>query len=547
MYCYINMYAIGLAVVVPGDLAVWLTTRSPLSTGSAVQQVTAIDIRVFRGGGTAVRRDISGYRKVLPPMAFPMSPTDAMFLVAETSKRPMHVGALALLSRPDGAGPSFVRDAFAAALDRDQVAPLWRRRPSRALSSLGQWYWHTDAEVDLDYHVQIRALPRRAGQKALWNMVSELHAERLDRSRPLWQMHLIEGLAEGQYALYIKTHHALADGVSTMRLLRQTISSDPDRRGMPALWEATEHPPGDDTITSGTGISPLAAARRVLGVAGDLAGITPALADTAWRAVRRRGGPLTLTAPHTPFSVAIDGARSFAGRGFPIDRLRLVAKHTDSTLNDVVLAMCGGALRRYLLARHALPGAPLMAMVPVSLRVDEPAGAPDAVPGNRIGTLACCLGTHLADPAERLAAVQASMREGKAALAGRSQVQMLAMSALGAIPLALAMTLGRTPGPLRPPNVMISNVPGPKEPLYWNGARFDALYPLSVVADGQALNITCTSINDQISFGLTGCRRAVPRIDTLADALGRELDLLDAFHRIPQTGHGRRRNPRRHK
>jgi hypothetical protein len=136
------------------------------------------------------------------------------------------------------------------------------------------------------------------------------------------------------------------------------------------------------------------------------------------------------------------------------------------------------------------------------------------------------------------------MREGKAALAGRSQVQVLAMSALGAMPLVLANAVGRTPGPLRPPNVMISNVPGPKEPLYWNGARFDALYPVSVVADGQALNITCTSVNDQISFGLTGCRRAVPRIDTLADVLGRELDVLDAFHRIGPTRHGPRRNPR---
>jgi WS/DGAT/MGAT family acyltransferase len=473
-----------------------------------------------------------------------MSPTDALFLVAETPRRSMHVGALALLSRPDGAGPNFVRDAFAAALDRDRVAPLWRRRPRRTLSSLGQWYWHTDTEVDLDYHVQISALPRRAGQGALWNMVSELHATTLDRSRPLWQMHLIEGLGEGQYALYIKTHHALADGVSTMRLLRRTVTPDPDRRGMPALWEASEHPPSGGMITATTGVGRLAA-RKVLATAGDLANVGPALADTVWRAARRRGGPLTLTAPHTPFNVAIDGARSFAGRSFPLDRLRLVAKHTDATLNDVVLAMCAGALRRYLLTRHALPGEPLMATVPVSLRGDEPAEAPDSVPGNKIGMLACCLGTHLADPAARLAAVQASMREGKAALAGRGQAQVLAMSALGATPLALAMTLGRTPGPLRPPNVMISNVPGPKDPLYWNGARFDALYPLSVVADGQALNITCTSINDQISFGLTGCRRAVPRIDTLADALGRELDLLDAFHQIRPTRHGPRGNPRR--
>jgi diacylglycerol O-acyltransferase len=485
---------------------------------------------------------------MLPPMAFPMSPADAVFLVAETPKRPMHVGALALLSRPDGAGRNFVRDAFAAALDRNRVAPLWRRRPRRSLGSLGQWYWHTDADIDLDYHVRISALPRRAGEAALWKTVSDLHAETLDRARPLWQLHLIEGLADGQYALYIKTHHALADGVSTMRLLRGSVGSDPDRRGMPALWEVIDDPQSGDTITTSSAVGPLAAGRAVLGAAGDLAGLPPALADTAWRAVRRRGGPLTLTAPHSPFNVAIDGARSFAGRSFPIDRLRLVAKHTDATLNDVVVAMCGGALRRYLFARHALPGTPLMATVPVSLRGDEPAGTPDLVPGNKIGMLACCLGTHLADPAERLAAVQASMREGKAALAGRSRVQVLAMSALGAIPLALAVTLGRAPGPLRPPNVMISNVPGPKkgqEPLYWNGARFDALYPLSIIADGQALNITCTSINDQMSFGLTGCRRAVPRIDTLADALGRELDLLDAFHRIPRTARGRPGGPRR--
>ena len=163
-------------------------------------------------------------------MAFPMSPADALFLLAETPKRPMHVGALALLSRPDGAGPNFVRNTFAAALDRDQAAPLWRRRPRRSVGSLGQWYWHTDTEIDLDYHVQISALPRRAGQTVLWNMISELHSQTLDRSRPLWQMHLIEGLADGQYALYIKTHHALADGVSTMRLLRQTVGSDPDQR-----------------------------------------------------------------------------------------------------------------------------------------------------------------------------------------------------------------------------------------------------------------------------------------------------------------------------
>jgi WS/DGAT/MGAT family acyltransferase len=368
----------------------------------------------------------------------------------------------------------------------------------------------------------------------LCDLVSQLHSGRLDLNRPLWQFHLIEGLSHGRFAIYMKTHHALADGVSAMRLLQQTVSADPDQRDMPALWEV----PG--TAPAG-GAGPLDAAWGLVGAARDLAGMPGALVDTAWRAVRRRGGPLTLAAPHTPLNVPICEVRSFAGRTFPIDRLRLVAKHTDATLNDVVLAMCAGALRRYLLGRKALPTAPLMAMVPVSLRGDEPEAPTGDVPGNKIGTLMCSLGTHLADPAERLAAVQSSMREGKAAFAGRSQLQMLAMSAVGAAPLALAMTLGRAPGPLRPPNVMISNVPGPTGPLYWNGARFEALYPLSVPVDGQTLNITCTSINDQIMFGLTACRRAVPRIGTLAEFLDRELDLLDTFYRLPGDGKRRRR------
>jgi WS/DGAT/MGAT family acyltransferase len=459
-----------------------------------------------------------------------MSPTDALFLYAEATARPINVGAVGILSPPEGANARGVRDMFAAALARNKVAPLWRRRPHRSLTSLGHWCWRTDDDVDLDYHVGHSALPRPGGMAELCELVSQLHSGRLDLNRPLWQFHLIEGLSDGRFAVYVKTHHALSDGVSAMRLLQRTVSADPDQRGMPALWEVSGAMPA--TAPAG-GVGPLDAARGLVGAARDLAGMPAALADTTWRAVRRRGGPLTLAAPHTPLNVPICDIRSFAGRTFPIDRLRLVAKHTDATLNDVVLAMCAGALRRYLLGRKALPTAPLIAMVPVSLRGDEPVAVTGEVPGNKIGTLMCSLGTHLADPAERLATVQASMREGKAAFTGRSQLQMLAMSAVGAAPLALAMTFGSAPGPLRPPNVMISNVPGPVGPLYWNGARFEALYPLSVPVDGQTLNITCTSINDQMVFGLTACRRAVPRIGTLADFLGRELDLLDTFYRLP--------------
>ncbi len=455
-----------------------------------------------------------------------MAAADALFLWAETPTRPLHNGMVAVLSPPESGPGRYVRKVFAAALARQEVAPLWRRRPQRSLTSLGQWYWRTEAEVELDYHVRLSGLPRGAGLGQLWELVSELHAGMLDRSRPLWQVDLIEGLPGGRYAVYVKIHHAIADGVSAMRLLQETVSADPNQRRMPALWEVPERAQLSEHAEPGGCLGPLPLARGVLGEARGLPGMARVVADAAWRAARRRGGPLTLAAPHTPLNAPIAGARSFAGCTFPIDRLRQVAEHADATINDVVLAMCGGALRGYLISRGALPRAPLIAMVPVSLRDTRAGVVFGEVPGNNVGTLMCSLATHLASPAERLSAVQASMREGKAAIAGRSRDQVLAMSAFGAAPLALAMTLGRAPAPLRPPNMMISNVPGPQGTRYWNGARLDALYLQAAPVDGAALNITCSSTNDQITVGLTGCRRAVPGLSSLTDRLARELELL---------------------
>ncbi|CLS15586.1 Putative triacylglycerol synthase (diacylglycerol acyltransferase) [Mycobacterium tuberculosis] len=146
-----------------------------------------------------------------------MAAADALFLWAETPTRPLHVGALAVLSQPDNGTGRYLRKVFSAAVARQQVAPWWRRRPHRSLTSLGQWSWRTETEVDLDYHVRLSALPPRAGTAELWALVSELHAGMLDRSRPLWQVDLIEGLPGGRCAVYVKVHHALADGVSVMR------------------------------------------------------------------------------------------------------------------------------------------------------------------------------------------------------------------------------------------------------------------------------------------------------------------------------------------
>ncbi len=444
-----------------------------------------------------------------------------MFLLAETRENPMHVASLQLFQPPDGATALDVRAMFERAIEADEAAPLFRKRPKRSLTTLGQWGWVPDDAFDLEHHVRRSALPQPGRIRDLLVLCSRLHSTLLDRQRPLWEMHLIEGLEDGRYAIYFKVHHSLVDGVSAMRMISTMLSTDPDERDMPAPWAPRQR----RRSNSGEGRSPAA---NATGLLSDLVGLAPAFARTARNALRNEGGAVSLSAPRSMFNVGITGARRFAGQSWPMERVKRVGKAADVTVNDVVLAMCSGALRRYMSELDQLPEASLIAMVPVSLHRPDSGGADGG--GNAVGEVMCRLGTDLVDPTERLATVHRSMADGKAALGSMSQNQILAMSALGISPLGLWPAL-RLTDRVRPPfNVIISNVPGPTEPLYWNGARLDGLYPLSIPLDGQALNITCTTYSDEIAFGLTGCRRTVPHLQVMLTYLGEELDSLeDAF------------------
>ncbi len=453
-------------------------------------------------------------------MLLPMSPTSSMFLLAETRENPMHVASLQLFQPPDGATALDVRAMFEEAIADNEVSPLFRKRPKRSLTTLGQWGWVQDDAFDLEHHVRRSALPQPGRVRDLLVLCSRLHSTLLDRQRPLWEMHLIEGLEDGRYAVYFKVHHSLVDGVSAMRMISTMLSTDADERGMPAPWAPREKRRRSD---SGAGRSPAANAAAMVR---DLAGLAPALARTARGALRNEGGAVSLSAPRTMFNVGITGARRFAGQSWPMDRVQRVAKAADATVNDVVLAMCSGALRRYMAELDELPEQSLIAMVPVSLHRPDSGGDGDGG-GNAVGEVMCRLGTDLDDPAQRLATVHRSMADGKQALGSMSQNQILAMSALGISPLGLWPALRLTER-VRPPfNVIISNVPGPTEPLYWNGARLDGLYPLSIPLDGQALNITCTTYSNEIAFGLTGCRRTVPHLQVMLTYLSEELDALE--------------------
>lgn len=456
-------------------------------------------------------------------MLVPMPPQSSLFLLAETREHPMHVGSLQLFRPPEGANARDVTELFDRALANTDVAPLFEKRARRSIASLGQWGWEKDRQFDLEHHVRKNALPHPARIRELLVLCSRLHSSLLDRHRPLWELHLIEGLADGRFAMYFKSHHALVDGVSALRLLNRMMSPDPDDVDMPPPW--APRPPRTKKPREHEDAVPLGALRQALSVAGDVAGLGPALVRTIGRGINEQGGNLSFSAPKSMFNVPVTGARRFAAQSWPIERIKQVGKASDATVNDVVLTMCSGALRSYLLAEDALPASPLIAMVPVSLHGDESAAGDGG--GNSVGAVMCNLGTHLSDPVERLQTVHQSMIDGKQAMRGMSQLQMLAMSAVGVSPLAIYPLL-RLDGRVRPPfNLVISNVPGPRSPMYWNGARLDGLYPLSIVLDGQALNITVTSYSDEIAFGLVGCRRSVPHLQRLLTYLEDELAALE--------------------
>ncbi len=462
-------------------------------------------------------------------MVGPVDPTSAAFLLAENRSQPMHVGGLQLVRKPEGAPRTFIKDQYAAMLAADDVAPLYAKRPYRSLTTGGQWVWVEDDQFDLEYHVRHSALPKPGRVRELLELCSRLHGTRLARERPLWEVHLIEGLRDGRMAMYTKMHHSLVDGVSAMRLLQGVLSTDPDRTGMPPPWTVrpparAERPPGDADHRPDVS---LRAVLGALGLAAAAAGLPGALVRTLSRGLRNETSAVSLFAPRTILNTRITGSRRFAAQHWSLDRIRGVGQASGTTMNDVVLAMCSGAMRRYLDELGALPDTSLVAMVPVGLNAKESQSA-SVAGGNAVGAVMVRLGTHLPDPAERLRAVHESRKAGKAALAEMTPMQIVAMSAIGMAPAILTPML-RLQGMARPPfNLVISNVPGPRSPLYFNGARMEGMYPLSIPIHGMALNITCTSYAGTLAFGLTGCRRTVPHLQRLLTHLDDELAALEA-------------------
>jgi len=447
-----------------------------------------------------------------------MSPTDSVFLLTESREHPMHVGGLQLFQPPEGAGPEFVREAYDALVADRDFQPTFRKRPAWVLGGLANLAWaYDDADdVDIDYHLRRSALPSPGRVRELLELTSRLHSTLLDRHRPLWEAHFVEGLNDGRFALYSKFHHSLIDGVSALKLMQRTLSTDSDDPELQAIWSLPRRRKESHSASRSRW-------QTLTQLAGSVAAFGPSTWSLARAALVEQQLTLPFAAPRTILNVPIGGARRFAAQSWSLDRIKSIKRAAGVTVNDVVLAMCAGALRHYLLDQHALPDTPLVAMVPVSLRTAEEADSG----GNMVGSLLCNLATDVEDPAQRLETISESMRGNKKVFSDLPRLQAFALSAFLIAPLGLAAVPGFVSSAPPPFNIVISNVPGPTEPMYWGGARLDGNYPLSIALDGQALNITLVNNAGNLDFGLVGCRRSVPHLQRLLDHLESSLKDLE--------------------
>ncbi len=443
-----------------------------------------------------------------------MAPIDAVFLMGESREHPMHVGGLQLYEPPPGAGPGFVREFYDHLVALRDFQPTFLKRPSTFFGGVTSLAWSYDKDIDIDYHIRRSALASPGRVRELLELTSRLHSSLLDRHRPLWEAHIIEGLQDGRFAVYSKFHHALIDGVSALRLTQRALSSDPDDPEIRAIWCLPKRKRNPN---------PVSRFGSLVKTVGSIAALGPSTVSLARAALLEQQLTLPFGAPRTMLNVKIGGARRCAAQSWSVDRIKNVKRAAGVTVNDVVLAMCSGALRYYLLEQSALPDKPLVAMVPMSLRREDEADAG----GNLVGAILCNLATDNDDPAARLEIVSESMRNNKKVFTQLPRVQALALSAMNMGSLALAVVPGWVASTSPPFNLVISNVPGPHQQMYCGGARLDGNYPLSIALDGQALNITLVSNADNLDFGLVGCRRSIPHLQRLLAHLESSLKDLE--------------------
>lgn len=458
----------------------------------------------------------------------PLEPLDAAMITAELLSDPLHTAVLLILSPPPGTGSDFIDELYREALtDSAELDPRFRRYPHAGLDTAGIWVWRTGDSIDMREHLQRRTLPAGATREALWQLISELHSEPLDRSRPMWMAYVIDGLAGGRFAFYIKVHHTVIDGVAGLKMITDALTTDPERRSMRPIYAVTPEKPTPHGATSrGLMPNPLSVIRAALnGVTSGLGLVRQvALGEMSTVVARFVAGAavLPLEAPYTRFNGRLGRKRNFAGASWSKSRIRAIQETAGVTGNDVLTAVVGGVLREWLIAHDELPNKSLVAICPVTMRSREQAPDEDAH-GNLFGLQLCPLGTNQPDPAERLASIHRAMTWAKDEVARRGPNATTLLLAPSIVPTVLLPAVPFAPRLRRGYNVSISNVPGPRNEMYWNGAHLDEIYPVSVAIDGQALNVTICSYADRVTFGYVSGPNLMPDIGLLVALTKRAL------------------------
>lgn len=452
-----------------------------------------------------------------------LNPLDAAWLAVESRDTPMHVASLMVFSRPPGAGSDYLHELVDWLRGGRDFAPPWnlklRDGPLRRFLPV----WEAEPDVDLEHHLRHSALPAPGGERELGMLVSRLHSHPLDFHRPLWECTLIEGLQGDRFALYTKMHHSLVDGIGGIRMLQRAMSHDPAERDRPPPWSAHVLTDDRDPPQAGSPGGTLGhLLESVRAQAGSLPDMLKALKHL-YADAEKNGLTAPFAAPRSVLNGRITGQRRFATQQYEMARLKALARAGEATLNDVVLWLCSTALRRFLKELQALPTRSLTAGIPVNVR-----SAGQVAVGNAISFILADLATTTADPRRRLQRIKTSVANAKANLRSLPQAALTGYTVLVMAPFILELLTGLG-GRTRPIfNVTISNVPGPVEPLFFHGARLEAIYPVSLLAHGQALNITCLSYAGTLNFGFTACRDTLPHMQRLAVYCGEALEELEA-------------------
>ncbi|MBA2773382.1 MAG: wax ester/triacylglycerol synthase family O-acyltransferase [Nocardioidaceae bacterium] len=464
-----------------------------------------------------------------------LSSLDAQFLHVESATTVGHVGSLILLDPSSAPGGELTLDRIRDVVEPrlHLAAPLRQRLVSVPLG-LGRPYWIDDPDFDIEFHLREVGLPAPGDDSQLGEQVARIHARPLDRTRPLWEMYLIHNVSAGRQALYTKVHHAAIDGISGAEILatimdvtvEPRVEEPPEEYWGPGPMPSTTELIGKGLVSMAT--QPLDIMRtlpRALPHLADMPGasLVPGsrtiseLADAALRLASggedgRDVGRRTISTPQTPLNAPITAHRRFAYGSLPLDDIKAVKNAFAMTVNDVVMALCTSALRRWLLDHDGLPATPIVVAVPVSVRTEDQQGDN----GNQISVMLAEMPTHIADPAERLVGVRVGMAEAKeqfdavpaSILQDLTAVIPTALSGLAARAIFQMMAVGGFPF-----NLFVSNVPGPQLPLYVAGAAVQGVYPVSAITDFTgALNITLFSYNGALDFGLIACRELVPDV-----------------------------------